>query len=233
MIGYHRSLLACLLATVKAGAWVLPKSPLVHARRAATTNPLKANKHTTPTFLKMSAGNDLDETRGGTYSIADQVARFEKAKKDNNQRYLNIETVYNNGGDLSGKRVLVTGGNRGLGLAITRELVAIGATALVLCRSSSPELEKLVGKWNVYSGVDVTDTEAVTKAIKKIKVDGGALDMVINNAGYFYEPMETILDNSLNFEEQMKQVSQSWLLLNTIEIPFRIFISQFCHSIYR
>ena len=90
------------------------------------------------------------------------------------------------GGDLSGKRVLVTGGNRGLGLEIVKELVAIGATAIVVCRSSSPELEKMVGKWNVYDGVDVVDTEAVNKAAKRVRGDGGALDVVLNVAGYFY-----------------------------------------------
>ena len=68
-------------------------------------------------------------------------------------------------------------------------------------------MERLVGKWNVYSGVDVTDEEAVNSAMKRVKSDGGALDMVINNAGYFYEPCETILDNSLNFEEQLKQIN--------------------------
>jgi NAD(P)-dependent dehydrogenase (short-subunit alcohol dehydrogenase family) len=110
------------------------------------------------------------------------------------------------GGDLSGKRVLVTGGNRGLGLAIVKELVAIGATAIVVCRSSSPELEKLVGKWNVYSGVDVQDDEAVRKVAKRVKGDGGALDVVINNAGYFYGPQELVKEDSLNFEEQLKQI---------------------------
>ena len=138
--------------------------------------------------------------------MADQVARFAKAKEENNERYLNIASVYD-GGDLSGKRVLVTGGNRGLGLAITKELVAIGATAIVICRSSSQELSQLVGKWNVYDGVDVTDTEAVQKALKRVKSDGGDIDMLINNAGYFYEPKETILDDSLNFEEQLKQIN--------------------------
>ena len=124
--------------------------------------------------------------------MADQVARFAKAKEDKNTRFLDISSVYD-GGDLSGKRVLVTGGNRGLGLAIVNELVAIGATALVVCRSSSPELEKLVGKWNVYDGVDVMDDEAVTKVAKRVKGDGGALDVVINNAGYFYGPQEVSL----------------------------------------
>ena len=136
--------------------------------------------------LKMA---DFDETRGGTYSIADQTKRFAKAKEENNQRYLDINSVYD-GGDLSGKRVLVTGGNRGLGLAIVKELVAIGATAIVVCRSSTKELSNLVGQWNVYDGVDVSDDEAVTKAAKRVKNDGGAIDVVINNAGYFYGPCE-------------------------------------------
>lgn len=77
----------------------------------------------------------------------------------------------------------------------------------VVCRSSNPELEKLVGKWNVYSGVDVVDDEAVRKVAKRVKSDGGALDVVINNAGYFYEPQELVKTDSLNFDEQLKQIN--------------------------
>mmetsp|Transcript_17480 Transcript_17480/g.36056 ORF Transcript_17480/g.36056 Transcript_17480/m.36056 type:complete len:245 (-) Transcript_17480:85-819(-) len=106
-----------------------------------------------------------------------------------------------------GKRILVTGGNRGLGLEIVKQAVADGATVIVMCRSSNQELEELVGLWNVYSGVDVTDTDGVAKAMKRVKSDGGALDFVINNAGYFYEPCEKITDDSLNFEEQLKQIN--------------------------
>lgn len=140
------------------------------------------------------------------YSLADQVARFARAKEEKNARFLDIESVYDNSSELSGKRVLVTGGNRGLGFEITKELVRIGAKTLVLCRGTNDELETMVGKSNVYSGVDVTDTSAVNKAFEKIKSDGGELDMVINNAGYFYEKKETILENTLNFEEQLKQI---------------------------
>ena len=86
---------------------------------------------TRSTLTTMSAApSDFDETRGGTHSIADQVARFANAKATNNPRFLDIESMYD-GGDLSGKRVLVTGGNRGLGLQLVKELVAIGATAIV------------------------------------------------------------------------------------------------------
>lgn len=154
----------------------------------------------------MCDNKKFDETRGGEYSIADQAARFAHAKEENDQRYLNIESVYD-GSSLTNKRVLVTGGNRGLGLEIVKELVSVGATALVLCRSATPELDKLVGEKNVYKGVDVTNEEAIDAAMKKIKANGGAIDVVINVAGYFYSEYETILGNSLNFEEELKQIN--------------------------
>jgi NAD(P)-dependent dehydrogenase (short-subunit alcohol dehydrogenase family) len=188
------TLSALLLLGGKAAAFsTQPSHPL--AVRSTTNNPSSV-------ALAMA---DFDETRGGTHSMADQTARFAKAKEENNQRYLDIDSVFD-GGDLSGKRVLVTGGNRGLGLAIVKELVGIGATAIVVCRSSSAEVERLVGKWNVYDGVDVTDDEAVRKVAKRIKGDGGALDAVINNAGYFYGPQELVKEDTLNFEEQLKQI---------------------------
>ena len=146
--------------------------------------------------LLSSATRASSKLNMAEYSIADQVKRFANAKETNNERYLDISTVYN-GGELSGKRILVTGGNRGLGYEIVKEAVSNGASVLVLCRSTNDELEELVGKWNVYSGVDVTDNTAVDDALKKIKSDGGQLDYVINNAGYFYEPNEKILDASL------------------------------------
>jgi len=184
---------ACLLALIASTR----AFATIHTASARTF----LSKTTAASSFVLNMASDGDEI----YSIADQQARFAKAKADQNERFLNIEKMYN-GGDLSGKRVLVTGGNRGLGLEITKELVSIGATAIVLCRSSSPELEQLVGQWNVYSGVDVTDTDAVNKALKRIKSDGGALDMVINNAGYFYSPHESILDDTLNFDEELKQI---------------------------
>ena len=148
----------------------------------------------------------FDETRGGMYSIADQQKRFANAKAENNQRYLNIDSVFDGSG-LKDKTVLVTGGNRGLGFEICKVLVANGATAIVACRHSNDDLENLVGKSNVYEGVDVTNEDAVNNATKKMKSNGITLDIVINNAGYFYGPCETVLGKSLNFAEQMKQIN--------------------------
>lgn len=187
----HTSLVFGLLAAASnVSAWVSQPAAITNANNALSLAGAR-----TPTLLNMA-----DE-----YSIPDQVQRFANAQAENNERFLNIDSVYN-GFDIMGKRILVTGGNRGLGLEITKQAVQDGATVIVLCRSSNDELTDLVGKWNVYDGVDVTDNVAVDAALKRVKNDGGALDYVINNAGYFYDPCEKILDASLNFEEQLKQI---------------------------
>merc|ERR1719181_1075331 len=80
----------------------------------------------------------FDETRGGTHSLADQVARFAQAKAEKNERYLDIASVYD-GAYLKGKRVVVTGGNRGLGLEISKAAKDAGADVSVMCRKGDVE----------------------------------------------------------------------------------------------
>merc|ERR1711869_35121 len=79
----------------------------------------------------------------GRYSLADQVARFERAKRENNKRYLHIESVYD-GSYLKGLHVLITGANRGLGLTTAKQLLADGAKVTVVGRSGSDELKNSV-----------------------------------------------------------------------------------------
>jgi len=134
------------------------------------------------------------------YTIPDQPARFARAQKEENERYLNIESVYDPS-YLKGKRVAVTGCNRGVGLALAEELKAQGAKIIALCRSSSPELDKL-GPEEVVLGLDVTNDKECACVASKIK--GGPIDILINNAGYFYEPVEEI--DSLNFPEELKMI---------------------------
>ena len=135
------------------------------------------------------------------YSIADQVARFERAKAEKNERYLNIASVFD-GSYLKGQRVLVTGGNRGLGGAITKELVKQGADVIVVGRRSSPELDALGVQ--VVTGVDVTDEDAIDKTMIPA-LDGKPVDILINNAGYFWEEHETL--ENINMAEEAKQIA--------------------------
>ena len=55
------------------------------------------------------------------YSTPDQPASFAKAKAEQNQRFLDITTVYD-GSYLKGMRVGLTGANRGIGLSLAKEV---------------------------------------------------------------------------------------------------------------
>ena len=79
-----------------------------------------------------------------------------RAKKEGNHRYLDISTVYDPK-KIQGKYVMVTGGNRGLGLAIATELASVGASVVVACRKSSAELDAF--NVEVITGVDVQHGE--------------------------------------------------------------------------
>lgn len=76
------------------------------------------------------------------YSIPDQAERWANAKSTKDMRYIDINTVYD-GASLKGKRILITGGNQGLGLQLTKEMVAQGADVVVVGRRSSDELDAL------------------------------------------------------------------------------------------
>eukprot|EP00965_Chrysotila_dentata_P080223 2646896-Pleurochrysis_carterae.AAC.3 len=98
------------------------------------------------------------------------------------RRYLDISSVYD-GSFLKGLRVLITGGNRGLGLATVKQMMSDGAEVVVVGRKSSPELDALKPA-KIITGCDVTDADAVMKMATELEKP---VDIVINNAGYFME----------------------------------------------
>ena len=81
-------------------------------------------------------------------------------------------------GGLAGKVALVTGGTRGIGLAIARRLGDAGAT-VIACSRSAPAADP--GFETVQC--DVRDPEAVTAMIDGLAARHGRLDILVNNAG--------------------------------------------------
>jgi NAD(P)-dependent dehydrogenase (short-subunit alcohol dehydrogenase family) len=83
------------------------------------------------------------------------------------------------------KVILVTGGNRGIGLEICRQLGAMGHTVLL----GSRDLEKGLAAARSLGGnviamqLDVTNEESILNLYEKIKAQFGKLDVLINNAG--------------------------------------------------
>ena len=90
--------------------------------------------------------------------------------------------------DLSGKVVVLTGGSRGLGLAVARLLVDKGAK-LALCARSEGELREAQDELrdrggDVFAGVcDVTKPGQVRTFLGQVKAQMGNVDVLINNAG--------------------------------------------------
>ena len=96
--------------------------------------------------------------------------------------------------DLSGRRALVTGGNRGLGYAFTQALADSGATVAFVGRGGEAN-EAAVGRL-ANAGVraygisaDLTVDDDVDRAVDAAVEALGGLDIVVNNAGIcFHNP---------------------------------------------
>jgi citronellol/citronellal dehydrogenase len=95
---------------------------------------------------------------------------------------------------LSGKRIFITGGSRGIGLAIALRAAADGASIAIAAKTADPnpklpgtiftaaaEIEAAGGKALALQ-CDIRDETAIEEAIKKTADAFGGIDIVINNA---------------------------------------------------
>ena len=84
---------------------------------------------------------------------------------------------------------LVTGGNKGIGLEIVRNLAGAGCIVLLGARNVERGQEavrqlKKAGRDSVhFLAIDVTRQETITAAAKQIESEYGRLDILMNNAG--------------------------------------------------
>src|SRR5262245_55554885 len=82
---------------------------------------------------------------------------------------------------LRGRVAVVTGASRGIGLEVTRALVAEGVRVIAGSRHSTPEMDLLVRDGSVqFVEVDLSDPEGPAQLID---VAGGQIDILVNNVG--------------------------------------------------
>ncbi|MFC6238458.1 3-oxoacyl-ACP reductase FabG [Longivirga aurantiaca] len=78
--------------------------------------------------------------------------------------------------------VLVTGGNRGIGLAIAQAFVALGDRVAITARNGQLPAE-LEGTDVLVVQADVTDTASIDAAFDRIEAELGPVEVVVANAG--------------------------------------------------
>jgi 3-oxoacyl-[acyl-carrier protein] reductase len=85
---------------------------------------------------------------------------------------------------LEGRRGLVTGGSKGLGEAIARELVAEGARVAICSRNEQEVVATAEEIGAAYAqAADVTDPEQVRDFVARSAEALGGIDFLVNNAG--------------------------------------------------
>lgn len=77
------------------------------------------------------------------------------------------------------KTVLITGANRGIGLALTRQYAARGDRVIAVCRRTSEALAATGAR--VESGIDVTDADALAALAQRLGDE--RIDILVLNAG--------------------------------------------------
>lgn len=89
---------------------------------------------------------------------------------------------------LDGKVVLITGGTRGLGLILARQLADEDAS-IVICGRSKEALQRasddLSSRTDDYMAIpcDIADKHQIKEMVRQIKNEMGSVDVLINNAG--------------------------------------------------
>jgi NAD(P)-dependent dehydrogenase (short-subunit alcohol dehydrogenase family) len=129
-----------------------------------------------------------------------------------------VRTISERRFDFRGRSVLVTGGSRGLGLELARELIVDGAR-VAICARDAEELERARQDLAARGGralaiqCDVTDRDAVNGMVAHVVAELGGLDVLVNNAGTIVVgPLEVLTHE--DFEDAMR--TNFWGPLHTI-----------------
>ena len=97
--------------------------------------------------------------------------------------------------DLTGKRALIAGGSRGIGLAIALRAAKDGASIAIAAKTTDPhpklpgtiftaakEIEDAGGK-SLAIQCDIRDENQISESMEKAAAEFGGIDILINNAG--------------------------------------------------
>ncbi len=127
--------------------------------------------------------------------------------------------------NLNGRKALITGGTKGIGLAIAEEFLELGAAVFIVARSDKDIKNKLEEwknkKFNVYGfPADLSKSEARKKLFFKIREYWNSFDILVNNIGtnirkkavdYSEKEFQIIMDTNLSTTYNMCKLSYPFL----------------------
>lgn len=93
--------------------------------------------------------------------------------------------------------VLITGANRGLGLALVKEALANNEQVIATYRQDSGELSTITDPSLITFTCDVAEDSSVEQLANHIKARGLPIDVLINNAGVLIGREQGLLDVSM------------------------------------
>ncbi|WP_394174912.1 SDR family NAD(P)-dependent oxidoreductase [Guptibacillus hwajinpoensis] len=128
--------------------------------------------------------------------------------------------------ELTDQVVVVTGAGKGIGRALAVGAAEAGADVVILARTEADIYETAglirdLGRKAYPIQADITNNEDVSNAVKRIKVEAGSIDVLINNAG-------------MNIRSKAKDVTEAeWNQIFQTNLQGAFFMSQACAEIMK
>ena len=90
------------------------------------------------------------------------------------------------------KTAIITGANKGIGLAVAKDLVAKNYQVILACRDTAKGkmAEEFLGSNAIFLELDLSKPSSINQFVNQINSDYSEIDVLYNNAGLIYRDFE-------------------------------------------